>query len=301
MDFSGNKLPSSAVETEWHWKQHVQEQFGLSKISINGSTFDFNLPSDYFELSDFDADKLSLIGRKFSFFSQSISLTDFELSIFGNISVTTQIGILLENIKHLRPTADVYGLFAKYSYIEKSVYCAVTICFVDKDLGEEMETAVFEISEDEAAYVLPVSINEDALTYYTFDDLTKLAYWLGNFWLGVQYELNNRPEEIRIIEQRGSIVPQVEDKISSENRIVLVKRIIPVNENGEEIKYNVAHSGRQYSVPVWGVRGHPRRLKNGRVTYVRPYPKGKERNNPTILAKKRYEFVDNKIESDIEP
>lgn len=72
MDFSGNKPPSSAVETEWHWKQHVQEQFDLSKISINGSIVDFNLPSDYFELSDFDADKLSLIGRKFSFFSQSI-------------------------------------------------------------------------------------------------------------------------------------------------------------------------------------------------------------------------------------
>lgn len=301
MDFSGNKLPLSAVEIEWHWKQYVQEQFNLSKISINGSIVDFNLPSDYFELSDFDADKLSLIGRKFSFFSQPVSLTDFELSIFGNISATTQIGILLENIKHLRPTADVYGLFAKYKYIGKSVYCATTICFVDKDLGEEMETAVFEISEDEAAYVLPVSINEDALNYYTFDDLAKLAYWLGNFWLGIQYELNGRPEEIRIIEQRGSIVPQVEDKSSSRKRIVLVKRIIPVNENGEEIKYNVTNSGRQYTVPVWGVRGHPRRLKNGQVTYVRPYPKGKERNNPVVLAEKGYKFVDSKIESDIEP
>lgn len=301
MDFSGNKLPLSAVEIEWHWKQYVQEQFNLSKISINGSIVDFNLPSDYFELSDFDADKLSLIGRKFSFFSQPVSLIDFELSIFGNISATTQIGILLENIKHLRPTADVYGLFAKYKYIGKSVYCATTICFVDKDLGEEMETAVFEISEDEAAYVLPVSINEDALNYYTFDDLAKLAYWLGNFWLGIQYELNGRPEEIRIIEQRGSIVPQVEDKSSSRKRIVLVKRIIPVNENGEEIKYNVTNSGRQYTVPVWGVRGHPRRLKNGQVTYVRPYPKGKERNNPVVLAEKGYKFVDSKIESDIEP
>ena len=300
MDFSGNKLPSSTVEIEWHWKQHIQEQFDLSKISINRNLFDFSFPSDYFELSDLDADKLSLIGRKFSFFSQPISLTDFELSIFGNISASTQIGILLENIKHLRPSANVYGLFAKYRYIEKSVYCAVIICFVDKDLGEEMKTAVFEISEDEAAYVLPVSINEDALNYYTFDDLAKLAYWLGNFWLGVQYELNNRPEEIRIIEQRDSIVPQVEDKISSEKRIVLVKRIIPVNKNGEEIKYSATNSGRQYTVPVWGVRGHPRRLKDGRVTYVRPYPKGKERSNPAVLSEKGYKFVDNKIESDIE-
>ena len=47
-----------------------------------------------------------------------------------------------------------------------------------------METAVFEISEDEGAYVLPVVISEEALDYYSFDDLAKIAYWLGNFWVG---------------------------------------------------------------------------------------------------------------------
>lgn len=63
---------------------------------------------------------------------------------------------------------------------------------------------------------------------------------------------------------------------------MLVKRVIPVDEEGNEIKYSVVHSGRQYTVPVWGVRGHPRRLKEGRVTYVRPYTKGKE------IIQKRY-------------
>lgn len=58
----------------------------------------------------------------------------------------------------MRPSADVYGLFAKYKYIGNSVYCGITICFVDNDTGEEMETAVFEISEDEEAYILPVLI-----------------------------------------------------------------------------------------------------------------------------------------------
>ena len=300
MNFRKNRLPSSAREIEWRWKQCVQENFDLSRISIGDETVDFNLPSDYFDLTDGYADKISLIGRKCGFYSEPVALKDVELNIFGNISADTQIGVLLGSIKHLRPTADVYGVFAKFKYIGKSVYCAITVCFIDKDTGEEMETAVFEIGEDESAYVLPVEISEEALDYYSFDDLAKLAYWLGNFWAGVQYELNNRPEEIRVIEQRGPITPQLEDIIHNEKRVVLVKRVIPVDEAGNEIKYSATNSGRQYSVPVWGVRGHPRRLKDGRVTYVRPYPKGKDRNNPEALSKKGYKFVEGKIEADTE-
>lgn len=299
MNFSENKLPLSTREIEWHWRQCVREEFDLSQINIAGKNVNFNLPSDYFELTDYNADKISLIGRKYDFFSQPVSLIDFELSIWGDISVDSRIGGLLSKIKHLRPTAEVYGFFVKYTYIGKSVYCGITICFVDKDTGEEMETAVFEISQDESAYILPVAISEEAMDYYSFDDLAKLTYWLGNFWMGIQYELNNRPEEIRIIERRGAITPRLEAEIHNEKRVVLVKRVIPVDEQGDEIKYGVAHSGRQYSVPVWGVRGHPRRLKDGRVTYVRPYPKGKERNNPEMLVQKEYRFVEEKIDSDI--
>ena len=296
MDFSTNKLPSSMQEIDWHWRQHIQEYFDLSQINTNGRAVDFNLPSDYFELTDDVADKLSLIGRKYSFFSQPVSMTDVELSIFGNISADTQIGVLLGSIKHLRSTAEVYGIFAKYKYIGKSVYCGVTICFVDKDTGEEMEAAVFEISEDEGAYVLPAAISEEALDYYTLDDLAKLAYWLGNFWVGVQYELNNRPEEIRIVEQRGPITAAQEINIRQEKRPVLVKRIIPVDADGNEIKYSATGSGRQFSLPSWGVRGHSRTLPDGRVIQVRPYRKGKD--NPEALINKEYQFLEEKIDSD---
>jgi hypothetical protein len=299
MDFSTNKLPSSMPEIDWYWQQYIQEYFDLSQININGSTVNFNFPFDYFELTDDVADKLSLIGRKYSFFSQPVSMTDVELGIFGNISADTQIGVLLESIKHLRPTAEVYGIFAKYKYIGKSVYCGVTICFVDKDTGEEMDTAVFEISEDEGAYVLPVAISEETMDYYTLDDLAKLAYWLGNFWVGAQYELNNRPEESRIVEQRGPITAAQEADIRQEKRPVLIKRIIPVDADGNEIKYGAAGSGRQFRLPSWGVRGHSRTLPDGRVIQVRPYRKGKDRKNPEALINKEYQFLEEKIDSDI--
>ena len=104
MNFSASKLPSSMREIGRHWKLCIQERFNLSRIDIKGKNTDFNLPSDYFELSDREADKISLIGRKY----------DFELIIFGDVSFDTQIGGLLGNIKHKRPTVDVYGLFVKY-------------------------------------------------------------------------------------------------------------------------------------------------------------------------------------------
>lgn len=300
MNFRTDRLPSSAREIEWHWRQYIQSRFDLSHININGRTIDFNLPSDYFELSDDTADKISLIGRKYDFFSQPVYMTDVELSIFGNISVDTQIGVLLENIKHMRPTADVYGLFAKYKYIGESVYCGITVCFVDKDAGEEMETAVFEISEDEGGYILPVAISEETLDYYTFDDLAKLAYWLGNFWVGAQYELNNHPEEIRIVEQRGPITADQEAELRWEKRPVLIKSVIPVDADGNEIKYAATGSGRQFRLPSWGVRGHNRTLPDGRVIPIHPYRKGKDRKNPNALVKKKYKFIDEKIIQDTE-
>lgn len=300
MNFNADRLPSSTREIEWHWRQHVQESFTLSHININGSIVDFNMPSDYFEMSDAAADKISLIGRRYDLFSYPVYMTDVELSIFGNISVDTQIGVLLENIKHLRPTADVYGVFAKYKYIGKSVYCGITICFVDKDTGEEMETAVFEISEDEGAFVLPVAISQEALDYYTLDDLAKLAYWLGNFWVGTQYELNNRPEEIRIVEQRGPITTAQEAELHQEKRPILIRRVIPIDADGNEIKYATTDSGRHCTCPAWGVRGHDRTLSDGRVVPVRPHRKGKDRNNPEALIKKEYRFVEEKIDADIE-
>lgn len=300
VDFSANKLPSSMREIDWHWRHNIQERFDLSQINIDGKTVDFNLPSDYFELTDDVADKLSLIGKKYSFFSQPVSITDVELNIWGNISVDMQIGVLLNNIKYLRPTADVYGLSAKYKYTGKSVYCGITVCFVDKDFGEEMETAVFEIGEDEGAYILPVAINEEVLEYCTFDDLAKLAYCLGNLWVGVQYELNNCPEEIRIVEQHGSITASQEADIRQGKRLVWVKRVIPVDADGNEIKDSATGSNRHFTLSSWSVRGHGRTLPDGRITLVRPYRKGNDRKNPASLAEKEYKFIDGKVIQDSE-
>ena len=52
MNFSESKLPSSMKELEWHWAQCVQEFFSFNRINIREKETDFNLPTDYFDMSD---------------------------------------------------------------------------------------------------------------------------------------------------------------------------------------------------------------------------------------------------------
>lgn len=54
----------------------------------------------------------------------------------------------------------------------------------------------------------------------------------------------NRPEEIRVIEQHDSVSPS--ENYYDCNRNVLVKRIIPVDKNGNIIKYGKTDSGSEY-------------------------------------------------------
>lgn len=210
----------------------------------------------------------------------------------------TQIGNMLRNVNRFRKEAAPYGLFARFLSLQNRIFVAITVCLTDKDWANEMPVSVLEIGP---GFFHPLWVNEEAvdqeITYFTFDDIANLAKWLGDFWCGIQYEMINRPEEVKIVEQRGSISGN-SDAYFDEAHIILVKHIIPVDGNGNIITYGPTGSGREYHTPVWGVRGHPRTLQDGRVTMVRPHLKGKDRKNPSALSEKEYRFVENKINED---
>lgn len=260
---------------------------------------DFTNSVDFFDLTGNVADKISYVGRSVDFFSQNIALTEFGLEIFGDITTDTQIGVLLNNVSKKKKESEAYALYATFKNIGDSVYCAFSVCLVDKDTSMEMETAVVEIGADEEAYIQPICIPEIALNFFTFDDIAMLSYWLGNFWMGVQFEMNTRPEEIRVVKQRELVADNYEEH-KDEKHIVLVKKVIPIDEDGNRIKYNSTESNRHFNMPVWSVRGHERTLPDGRVIFVRPYKKGEQRKNPEAIVKKEYRFVDEKIDTDME-
>lgn len=291
MDFTANKLPSVAKEIEWYWAKCLQEDIDYSAIKNNAKQFDFTRPMDYFELTEEKADSISSAGADLDFFSEPVALKEFEMNIFGDLSMESQIGKLLSCVSQRDTETVAYAIYANYIYIEKAVYCAITVGIVDGDSGMEAEVAVVEISKDEGAYVQPIAINEDILYYFSFDDIMKLSYWLGNFWLGIQYKMNHRPEEIREVEHRESLTEHSENN-RTDKRIVLVRKIIPVDSEGNVIDYNKKGSGRKYKVPSWGVSGRWRTLADGRDIYIQPYYKGKDREKREQYVNKQYKFVD---------
>lgn len=289
MDFRENKLPSSSSGIEHHWKLCVVDDIDFRKINISNKEVDFTKNVDYFDITDECADLISFSGRKLDFFSEHVALEQFELNVFGDISPDTHIGGLLSNITQKKSDSVVYCIYATFEYINNSVYCAFTIGIVDDDAGMELEIAVVEIGHDEGPYIIPVVINEDSLYYYSFDDIMKLSFWLGNFWVGVQNKLNNYPEDIRIIEQKNHQGSITIDRYKKENRAVLVRKTVYIDKDNS-IKSEGLNLRRKYKCPSWGVRGHYRTLSDGRIIPVSPYKKGRERNNPESFTKKEYIF-----------
>lgn len=52
--------------------------------------------------------------------------------------------------------------------------------------------------------------------------------------------------------------------------------------------YSLTHIRHEFKCLCWGVRGHYRHLANGKVVFIKPFRKGKERNNLTAFKEKEY-------------
>lgn len=298
-----SRLPSVSQEEFRVFDDAVSRHIDFSMVLLQNGFFNFTNNCDVFELSDYVADKLALIGQDHEL--GEIGLERFRLDLFNQIHHDTHIGLLLSCVsKKRKEECFPYGMWADYISIEQSVYCALTVCFVDKDSAFEMPVSVVEITGDRECSVRPIIIYEKAVeeyfSYFSYDDIAKLSMWLGNLWCGVQYEYINRPEIIREVQQIGPISGACKDYVERES-IILIRKDIHVDEFGNNIKPIARNSGRKAHVEKWLVAGHDRTLRGGRVIYIAPYYKGSERDNPDVQPKTRHNhFVDEKINSDVE-
>ena len=291
---------ANSKEVFKYWNSFKKDFVDFPTTDVYGGTLDFSLPLDYFDVDSDTAERLKKIGRPYDIFDNplQIAVPSFEVIIFKGVNDDNGIGSLLWRFTDSERERQIYGIYASFFFVEKSVYCAITICYVDKDTGCELPTAILEISQDEGSYVNPILISVDAAELFSFDDIQAVGEYLANVWFGIQYEVMNCPEEIRTVEQSGPIDP-IGD-YHEDSRIVYVKKTIPADENGNPIEYEARNSGRVYKKPAWNVRGHMRTLKDGREIPVRPYSKGKERKNPNAINPKLYVFGDQKIVDDSE-
>lgn len=70
-----------------------------------------------------------------------------------------------------------------------------------------------------------------------------------------------------------------------------VKAVRVMRTNAEEFA-RYTKKQREISCPCWGVIGHWRNCKSGKKVWVRPYRKGRERDNPEAYSPKEYQFVE---------
>ena len=300
MIFSHRVPIANSKEWSWYWSSHRKSFTDFPITEVYGGELDLSMPLDYFDIDSDTAERLRKIGEPFDIFNNpvQIAIPSFEVIIFKGINDENGIGSLLWRFTNPDRERQVYGIYASLYHVANSVYCVLTICYVDKDWGSEQPVAILEIGQDEGPFINPILINEEAAELFSFDDMQAVGEYLANVWFGIQYELVNCPEEIRVVEQRGPIEPN--GNYHEGNGIVYVNRVTSVDEHGNPIKYEARNSGRVYIKPAWNVRGHMRTLKDGREVPVRPYPKGKERNNPNAINPKQYVFDDEKIEADSE-
>ena len=300
MEFTHSVTSANSKERAGYWEARKKDFIDFPDTDVHGGKLDLSLPLDYFDIDSETAERLRKIGEPFDIYNNPLrcAVPDFKIIIFKGFNDDYGIGSILRKFTNPKRERQAYGIYASFYYVEYSIYCALTICYVDKDFGYEQPTAILEISQDEGSFINPILINKEAADLFTFDDMHALGEYLANVWFGIQYEMVNCPHEIRVVEQRGPI--KSDGDYREGGGIVYVKKVIPVDVQGNPIKYETTNSGRTFTKPAWNVRGHMRTLKDGREVPVRPYPKGKERNNPNAIKPKKYVFDDHKIKKDSE-
>jgi len=167
----------------------------------------------------------------------------------------------------------------------------------DRNMVENIGEARYVIVEDDKlVHALPIVVAHNPKI--TRSAAEKYIASAIKYYIAIQIAMMYRPEFISnvTIRHKDKSSEKPERPRKSE-RIVKVRKVItkeieaPVSF--EEQPAEEETSGNTIKCPAWGVSGHYRHLKDGRVIWIKPYVKGKERNNPAAYSKKTYQILNN--------
>lgn len=121
------------------------------------------------------------------------------------------------------------------------------------------------------------------------------------FWLEAEkfYQYQNVFMGFEMIQKALLLLPEVWTKTTTEKvkvhkgkhskkytHSVKLQTVYTLNAKAQSVFKHYS----TYTCECWGVRGHTRRLKNGKEIFVKPYRKGAKRNDASALVSKTYEF-----------
>ena len=108
---------------------------------------------------------------------------------------------------------------------------------------------------------------------------------LASQFFSINFYVKNVPEVVKSVSEKKeeTYVEKKKGNKRYKSRVVLQKTIYIHAK-----KFNKSDVKHVVKCLCWGVRGHFRYMRNGKVVWVRPYRKGKERNNDMVYAGKEY-------------
>ena len=180
-----------------------------------------------------------------------------------------------------KPVIDAYVSFNKTDAID----IVMTLYAVRIRIGEKTMTAtgqeVHWINRDTVEGCIAANDKYDPELFEVYRGI-KMSY------LAIQRALKHRPTVFytstgkkQAHSENGEYIPQ-----KHADRAV---RMICINDR-ELRRYT--EPIRHMNCPCWGVIGHMRRYKSGKEVWIKPYRKGKERNNPEAYQAKQYLMED---------
>lgn len=119
-------------------------------------------------------------------------------------------------------------------------------------------------------------------------NVSEVLSYIRLLYLAVQKAMYDKPAVF--VESATSRLPSGGgNTVSAKNGKNKVRAVKVVRINSGELA-SYTKGKKTMHCPCWGVVGHFRTLKTGREIWIKPYRKGKERNNPAAYVPKEYQM-----------
>ena len=218
---------------------------------------------------------------------------------------------------------DKYKKYDRFKLTSEQIFSLVDLYGTDKTVSEQLEVISipnFIVESDDGSYY--AFTNNNGLTVHagnTYENLLDFNVMFSNGRMGFLFNYKNeayvdelintfsievyenylrqivvlygvlntlsvhRPTLFRIADCQVTVPKDVVKsgriKRTSETKLI---RLISLNDGELPNRHN------NITCPCWGVAGHYRHYKNGKVVYIQPYRKGKKRDDPEAYQPKTY-------------
>lgn len=185
--------------------------------------------------------------------------------------------------------ASIVPYIDAYCYVNNKgtmCNCVVTLCATT--LKNTKTGQVLTCSGQGASYY-----NDDPDTEHMFSDMecfNEFARSIKALYMAVQRISVKRPE---VLVNTGAAKVEKAVTIKRKGRYKQVRKtqMVKVIRVSDDVLLRQNSQGhRKITCPCWGVAGHMRTYKSGKQVWIRPYRKGKQRNNPKAYVPKEYQL-----------